>query len=383
MGVQSSKIEEDKALQLCRERKKFVRQALDGRCSLAAAHVSYVQSLKNTGTALRKFIEPEAPLESSLYTSTNATPEPLALTEKSISHFSISSRSLSHPVDATENLSPSPSPPSSSRFQANYMKFRGFSSKKVEEAPPVVVTGTVTSSSTPQNITPRSTEKPESSPFEASSVPPGTPPWDYFGLFHPIDHQFSSQEGREMKSGLENVDDIRQLREEEGIPELEDEEGEHSFHASEEFEDSEDEFDDPPADTLVRSFENLNRVQDHVAPSASPAMPAGSVNSETELVNGEKSNSPDLSPLRTPSPAVAVSSETKKKPVKEERSESKVSPKDFFSSIKDIEYLFIKASEAGKEVPRMLEANKLHFRPIFPGKESMIFLSLASLFSLC
>lgn len=186
-----------------------------------------------------------------------------------------------------------------------------------------------------------------------------------------------------MKSGLENVDDIRQLREEEGIPELEDEEGEHSFHASEEFEDSEDEFDDPPADTLVRSFENLNRVQDHVAPSASPAMPAGSVNSETELVNGEKSNSPDLSPLRTPSPAVAVSSETKKKPVKEERSESKVSPKDFFSSIKDIEYLFIKASEAGKEVPRMLEANKLHFRPIFPGKESMIFLSLASLFSLC
>lgn len=159
------------------------QQALDGRCSLAAAHVSYVQSLKNTGTALRKFIEPEAPLESSLYTSTNATPEPLALTEKSISHFSISSRSLSHPVDATENLSPSPSPPSSSRFQANYMKFRGFSSKKVEEAPPVVVTGTVTSSSTPQNITPRSTEKPESSPFEASSVPPGTPPWDYFGLF--------------------------------------------------------------------------------------------------------------------------------------------------------------------------------------------------------
>ncbi|KAF2300084.1 hypothetical protein GH714_008106 [Hevea brasiliensis] len=71
------------------------------------------------------------------------------------------------------------------------------------------------------------------------------------------------------------------LREEEGIPELEDEEEKHSFHASEESEDSEDEFDDPPVDTLVRSFENLNRVQDHVVSSASSAMPStGSVTSE-------------------------------------------------------------------------------------------------------
>ncbi|KAJ9178460.1 hypothetical protein P3X46_010339 [Hevea brasiliensis] len=382
MGVTSSKIEEDKALQLCRERKKFVRQALDGRCSLAAAHVTYIQSLKNTGTALRKFIESEAPTESSLYTSTNATPEPFALVEKSLSHFSTSSPPLSHPVDA--NLSPSPSPPSSSRFQANHMKFRGFSSKKVEEKPPVAVTGTVTSSSTPQNITPLSTEKPETSPFEASSVPPGTPPWDYFGLFHPDDHQFSFQEVKEEKPGLENVDDLRRLREEEGIPELEDEEEKHSFHASEESEDSEHDFDDPPADTLVRSFENLNRVQDHVAPSASPAMPSTvSAASETELFNGEKSNSPDLSPLRTQSSALAVSSETKKTNVREDQTENKISPKDLFSSIKDVENLFIKASDAGKEVPRMLEANKLHFRPIVAAKEneSMVSTFLKACFS--
>jgi hypothetical protein len=45
--------------------------------------------------------------------------------------------------------------------------------------------------------------------------------------------------------------------------------------------------------------------------------------------------------------------------------------------MKDIEYLFIKASDSGKEVPRMLEANKLHFRPLAPGKESMASLSLS------
>ncbi|KAG6779830.1 hypothetical protein NC652_011929 [Populus alba x Populus x berolinensis] len=371
MGASSSKIEEDKALQLCRERRKFVRQALDGRCSLAAAHVTYIQSLRSTGIALRKFVEPEVPIESSLSISTSATPEPPALTEKSLSHFSVSSPSLFHPVDAAANLSPSPSPPSSSQVQAHHMKFRGFSSKTIEEKPPVVFTGTVTSSSTPQNTTPRSTEKHETSQFDASSVPPGTTQWDYFVPFHPIDHQFSFQDGMQLNHGFGSADYLRQLREEEGIPDLEDEGEKASFHEIAESEGSEDEFDDPPVDTLVRSFENLNRVHDLVAPSASQITPSASgAASETELLNGKKGNSPGLLPLRTLSAAVSVSADRQKTPMKEDQSKNKISPKDFFASIKDIEYLFIKASESGKEVPRMLEANKLHFRPVVPGKEN-------------
>ncbi|KAJ6395483.1 hypothetical protein OIU77_020685 [Salix suchowensis] len=369
MGASSSKIEEDKALQLCRERRKFVRQALDGRCSLAAAHVTYIQSLRSTGTALRKFVETEVPIESSLYTSTYATPEPLALTEKSLTSFPVSSPSSSHLYDAAENLSPSPSPPCSSQVQAHHMEFRGFSSKKVEEKPPVVVARTVTSSSTPRNATPRSTEKHETSLFDASPVPPGTTQWDYFEPFHPIDHQFSFQDGRQLNHGLDSAGDLRQPREEEGIPDLEDEEEKASFHEIAESEGSEDEFDDTPVDTLVRSFENHNRV--HVAPSASQITPSASgAPSETELLNGKKGNSPGLPPLRTPSSAVSVSADRQKTPMKEDQTKNKVSPKDFFSSIKDIEYLFIKASESGQEVPRMLEANKLHFRPMVPGKEN-------------
>ncbi|KAA8544459.1 hypothetical protein F0562_022501 [Nyssa sinensis] len=369
MGASSSRIEDDKPLQLCRERKKFVRQALDGRCSLAATHVAYIQSLKIIGTLLRRFVEPEAPIESSLYTSTSATPEPLALTEKSLSQFSYSSPSLSR-VDATENLSPYPSPPTSGRYQENHMKFRGTLSRKVEEKPSVPVMGSVTSSSTPQNTTPHSTERPEMSPFEASSIPPGIPPWDYFGLFHPIENHFSSQEVRGMNQGLENADDIRWLREEEGIPELEDEEEKVSSLGSEESLESEDEFNEPSTDTLVRTFENVNRAQDHLVASASPAMPsAESVASEAEFVNGEKNNSPDLTPLRAPSSGVAVPNDIKRTLVKENGFENKVAPRDFFSSMKDIEYLFVKASDSGGEVPRMLEANKFHFRPIFPGKE--------------
>ncbi|KAF5470861.1 hypothetical protein F2P56_011349 [Juglans regia] len=369
MGISSSKIEEDKALQLCRERKKFVRQSLDGRCSLAAAHVTYIQSLKSTGSALRKFVEPEAPIESSLYTSTSATPEPLALTEKSLSQFSFSPPSISQHVYATETISPSPSP-NSSQFQANHMTFRSSSSQKIEEKLSFPVTGTVTSSSTPQNMTPRSTERPETSPFQGSSLPPGTPPWDYFGLFHPTDHEFSFQDGKGMYQGLENADDIRQFREEEGIPELEDEEEKTSSHEREESLDSEGEFDEPSADTLVRSFENLNRVHDHAADNSLHSMPsAQNVALETELLNREKENSPYLSPMRATSKVVALPTDQDKAPSKEDCIESKVPPKDVFSSIRDIEFLFMKASESGKEVPRMLEANKLNFRPIFPGFE--------------
>lgn len=380
MGVSSSRIEEDKALKVCRERKKFVRQALDGRCSLAAAHITYIQSLKNTGVALRKFVEPEAQVESSLYTSTNATPEPLALTEKTLSQFSFSSPSVSQRVDATETFSPSPSPPNSTRFQANYMKFRGNTSKNVEEKPSLPVMGKVTSSSSPQNATPRSTERPENSPFEDPPLPPGAQPWDYFGLFHPLDHEFSSQEGmgKGMSQGFENVDDIRRLREEEGIPDLEDEEEKVSIHEKEESLDSDDEFEEPTTDTLVRSFKNLNRVDDHGEANVSPTLPsAGSVASESEFFNGEKTHSPDLSPLRATTSVVTVQTDKNKTQVKEDCIENKAAPKDFFSSIKDIEFLFIKASESGKEVPRMLEANKFHFRPIVQGKESKRSLSLS------
>lgn len=376
MGVSSSKIEEDKALQLCRERKKFVRQALDGRCALAAAHLTYIQSLKTTGTALRKFVEPEVPIESSLYTSTNATPEPLALTEKSLSQFSFSSPSASQRVDATETFSPSP-PPNHSQFQANHVRFRGTLSKKVEEKPSLPVIGTVTSSTTLQNTTPHSTERPETSSFEGSSHPPETPAWDYFGLFHSDDNEYE----KGMNQGLENADDIRRLREEEGVSEMEDEEENASFNGREESQDSDDEFgDEPTAETLVRRFENLNRAQNHVADNASPSTPStGNEASDTEFLNGEKDNSPSLSPLRTTSKVVVLCTDTNKTPLKEDCIEHKVVAKDFYSSIKDIEFLFIKASESGKEVPRMLEANKFHFRPILPGKESKISLLFFSL----
>ncbi|KAG2541174.1 hypothetical protein PVAP13_9NG608300 [Panicum virgatum] len=44
--------------------------------------------------------------------------------------------------------------------------------------------------------------------------------------------------------------------------------------------------------------------------------------------------------------------------------------KDLNSCMKEIEVLFIKASDSGKEVPRMLEADKVNFRPLLPEEKA-------------
>ncbi|KAJ9542878.1 LOW QUALITY PROTEIN: hypothetical protein OSB04_029384 [Centaurea solstitialis] len=376
MGATTSKVEEDKALQLCRERKKFVGRALDGRCSLAATHFTYIESLTIIGSALRRFVEPEAPLEPSLYAPNGATPEPPRFIEKSLSQFSFSS-SMSHPATAAGNRSPSPSPPTSTRYHANHMKIRGSFSRKVEERPSVPVVGSITSSSTPINHTPDPTDEPET-PFDDPPVLPETPPWDYFGLAHPIDNDFSSQEVRELNQGLENYTDMQRPREDEGIPEMEDKEEKGSSQGSGEAQESEDEFDEPSTDGLVRSFANVIRSVDDVSGTALPSMAsAESMASETEILKGDKGNSPQLSPLKRGTSGVsdAATPQDEKIQAVKEGPENKAVPKDFISSIRDIEHLFIRASECGREVPRMLEANKLHFRPIFAGKERGSFTS--------
>ncbi|XP_047324273.1 protein ROLLING AND ERECT LEAF 2 [Impatiens glandulifera] len=293
MGAAPSKMEEDKGLQLCRERKKFVKQALDGRCSLAVTHITYVDSLREVGTSLRMFIEGS----SSLFTSTTATPQPLPLTETSLSHFS---------------FSPSPSPHDGPiQYQANHMKSRVPFSKKVVEVLPMPVLASVTSSATFQN---------NNTPHSTAERSPETPLWDYFGHSHPIDNHLSSYEG---------LDDTTRLGKEEGVPDLDDDDNdeEEDKHSSS-FDEPEDEFDEPSTEFLH---------------------------------NGEKSNNLDMSPSNA---------HLKDDENKAAETTTPHPPKDLFSSMKDIEYLFIKAADSGKGVPRMLEANKFHFRPIFPGKDS-------------
>ncbi|KAI4368671.1 hypothetical protein MLD38_017204 [Melastoma candidum] len=182
----------------------------------------YIQSLRSTGTAFRKFVEPEAHTEPFLHPSRSATPEPLALMEKSLSQMSFSSPSISRRQNATDAFSPSPSPPSSITYRANHTKVTGSYSTKVSEKIPSPVTGRVVFSCVPQNNKPPSMESAGVSSFPDPPVAPETPLWDFFGLSHPIDNQFSSEEVKGTDQHFDRARDISRFQEEEGIPELED-----------------------------------------------------------------------------------------------------------------------------------------------------------------
>ncbi|CAL9123184.1 unnamed protein product [Musa textilis] len=361
MGATNSKIEEDKALTLCRERKRLVRQALDERCSLAVAHVSYIRSLKSTGIALREFVE----TESSLFTPTSATPEPLALTDKPISRFSNSSPSLSQRVEAAESFTPVPSALSSGHLNVNPMEAGRASYMTVKEKPPTSATATVqTSPATPKHLVSQSDEIPSS----------GTVPWDFFSSSHPIDNQLSFQNGRGLNHGFDNADEIRRLREEEGIPELE-EDGERASTNEENDLDSEDDFDHPSTEPLVQMFKNRNLISEHLLKSESPAIPSEKeIVSETRHQNGDDmkltndiSETDEMTPTKAASYMVAISMNGKGK---ETDPETKNEARDLLSCMLEIADLFLKASESGKEIPMMLEANKVQFRPLFPEEKA-------------
>ncbi|KAL5559639.1 hypothetical protein UlMin_035850, partial [Ulmus minor] len=59
MGCGGSKVDDLPLVIRCRERKDLIRAASDHRYALAVAHVSYFQSLRDIGEALRKFVDEE------------------------------------------------------------------------------------------------------------------------------------------------------------------------------------------------------------------------------------------------------------------------------------------------------------------------------------
>ncbi|KAJ1398644.1 hypothetical protein SESBI_30969 [Sesbania bispinosa] len=102
MGATNSKAEKNEALSLCRERKRFIKVAIDSRYALAAAHVSYIQSLRNIGISLLRYAEAEVLVESSLSISDKTpsqTSYPSPVPEVEVSESPLQNESpLSPPV---------------------------------------------------------------------------------------------------------------------------------------------------------------------------------------------------------------------------------------------------------------------------------------------
>ncbi|XP_057786064.1 protein ALTERED PHOSPHATE STARVATION RESPONSE 1-like [Salvia miltiorrhiza] len=315
MGITNSKGERSSALKLCRERKKFIKQAIDSRYALAAAHVSYVQSLRNLGIALRRFAEAEVLVETSLSASATEL-------DKTPSHSSYPSPSPSHLGGVSDSPVLNGSPLSTARV--SYMRSSGATALTVR-------------------LNTRNSFVEEG---EFSMPPPPPPPpddsgWDYFD---PADEsfRFPGQDG--------NLDT--------------DDAGMYGDSGKKEFDFSRGNGIYEREGSMTPKLESPTNGNGRLAAENSQQRVEGEV--KDMAVGKEVSGSRGKVAGKTP--VGQSNSRTNKSVVENDICAEREDPsefithraKDFLSSIKDIDSRFFRASESGREVSRMLEANKIH-----------------------
>nr|KJB18187.1 hypothetical protein B456_003G038100 [Gossypium raimondii] len=343
MGSGSSKADKNEALRLCKERRRFIKQAIDSRYALAAAHVSYVQSLRNIGIALRRFAEAEVLIESSLLTSAT---EP----DKTPSHSSYPSPSPSHlGADVCDSPLENESPISPVTTNLSYMR-AGNSAALTVKVNPNNGGGCLEDESLAMAM---AMPPPPPPPFESGS-------WDFFG---PVD---DSESFRFM--GNNGVDlDFEDLR---GWGEFRNKGFDHGGL------DENNELNEGPESerkavvemsnsSATRKYSRGRSMEDDTF-----FIGLGGGNGGTRQINDKEVDHNVSGPsetLMSKSGLEQSSSKKGKAMADKDLSTEREDPsefithraKDFLSSIKDIEHRFFRASEAGREVSRMLESNKI------------------------
>ncbi|TYH36429.1 hypothetical protein ES332_D13G264400v1 [Gossypium tomentosum] len=222
MGCSTSKLDDEEAVQLCKDRKNFIKQAVEQRTRFATGHLAYIQSLKRVSAALRDYVEGDECHEFLL--DSFITPPFTPVKKGSPGFISIQSnpkstlkvsylRSGGNPAVAVEER---PQSPETVRVQA-YSPVHHYG-----------MDGIFAMQSSPMNNSSFFTYSPNNRP---NILPPSpqSSQWDFFwNPFSSLDYY-----GYPNRSSLDQavVDDdvrgLRQVREEEGIPDLEEDETEH------------------------------------------------------------------------------------------------------------------------------------------------------------
>ncbi|CAI9760958.1 unnamed protein product [Fraxinus pennsylvanica] len=125
MGCSPSKLDNEALLQLCKDRNKFIKQAVEHRMEFASGHIAYIQSMKRVSAALREYIIGHESCDNMLDSFTQDDCSPIK--KKSADFVCISPRSFS--------VAPAKSEPNSC-CKINYLKSGGNPSVSVEVRPP-------------------------------------------------------------------------------------------------------------------------------------------------------------------------------------------------------------------------------------------------------
>ncbi|CAJ2677027.1 unnamed protein product [Trifolium pratense] len=297
MGATNSRAEKNEALSLCKERKRFIKVAIDSRYDLAAAHISYIQSLRNVGIALRRYAEAEVFVESSL-----------SISDKTPSQTSYPSPSS--PLNVTEvEVSDSPlhneSPFSTPAPSLSYMRSGGNGCVTVT----IDACGNNYLDDESNVVSPMPPPPPE---FGAS--------WDFFDpgedsesfRFVVPGSEFKDCRDQWLQSGLDDHSVVSSGVE--GCKQL--------------------------VDGKVKQLEAPGSTGDDINLDVADKGDVGRSSSKKEE---EKNMAEKNVCTEREDPSEFITHRAK----------------DFLSSIKNIEHRFIRASESGRDVSRLLEANKI------------------------
>lgn len=134
MGCSSSKLDDEEAVKLCKDRKRFIKQALEQRIQFASNHIAYIQSLRRVSSALRDYIEGDEPREFLL------------------DSYSTPTKKVSHPSFIPIASKPFSIEKLNSGLEINYLKSRQNQSITIEERPESPINVTVQTYSPVQHI---------------------------------------------------------------------------------------------------------------------------------------------------------------------------------------------------------------------------------------
>ncbi|PQP99625.1 uncharacterized protein Pyn_18153 [Prunus yedoensis var. nudiflora] len=271
MGCGGSKVDNLPLVTFCRERKDFIKTASDTRYALAAAHLSYFHSLKHIGDALCKFVDEDliisgaggssSPPGSPVLTLPSDEGKPRRHPHKNDKHSS-SSTSISHSVsvdspkeedveDSHLHLSSGSGSDSDLDLPSGHIHIEESPEQEVPSSssygyPPTshmyymrrlfglsavwrrwvfgYPMGSSMTSEYPYNRRPPS--PPPSDPPPAPPSPPKTSTWDFLNVFDTFDNSGYLGYNPRARYGYGSTTsspDSKEVREREGIPELEDE----------------------------------------------------------------------------------------------------------------------------------------------------------------
>ncbi|KAH9316704.1 hypothetical protein KI387_025331, partial [Taxus chinensis] len=329
MGCSQSKIENEESVFRCKQRKLFMKQSVTARNAFAAAHSSYITLLKNTGAALNDYGQgettevrapgllptpppidplPAPPPLPPLFPSPTRTQYLQAPIGRSVSLPPIA---LQKEVDAVAKMKMNSSPPRKSTITEDE---DAEEEAERDDRPAEAVVA------------------PPPPPPRASNPPPPPPPaqnspWDFFDV-----GGFTYQKHDEAPAEEMQQTEIMQSREEEEVAAADD----HILMEEDDEKDDDTDAHDSPIKTpeKVVQHSNSNKVAEPVALKEELPLP------------------------------LAIPSDHGKGRGK--------GGKDLLQVLQDIDDQFLKASEGGQEVSKMLEANRLHYHSNFADNKGMI-----------